>query len=105
MGWVYILIAGVLEVLFTTAIRYTEGFTRFWPTLLVLMLASFSFLCIARATQTIPLGTAYALWGALGAAGTVIIGILYFDEPVTFWRLFFLTTLIASVIGLKVVSD
>lgn len=105
MGWVYILVAGVLEVLFTTAIRYTEGFTRFWPTLLVLALASLSFLCIARATQTIPLGTAYALWGALGAAGTVVIGILYFNEPVTFWRLFFLTTLIASVIGLKVVSD
>ena len=105
MGWLYLSIAGVLEVAFTTAIRYTDGFTKFWPTMLVLALAAVSFACVAKSTATIPLGTAYAAWGGLGAAGTAIIGILYFGEPATFWRLVFLTLLIASIVGLKLVTD
>jgi quaternary ammonium compound-resistance protein SugE len=99
------MIAGVIEVCFTTAIRYTDGFTKLWPSMLVLALAAVSFYCIAKATATIPLGTAYAFWGGLGAVGTVIIGILYFEEPVTFWRMFFLSMLIISLAGLKFVTD
>lgn len=105
MGWIYILAAGVIEVCFTTAIRYTDGFTKLVPTLVVLSLASLSFFLIAQATRSVPLGTAYAAWGALGAAGTVVIGILWFNEPASFWRLFFLTTLIGSVVGLKIVTE
>jgi quaternary ammonium compound-resistance protein SugE len=105
LGWIYLLLAGVLEVAFTTAIRYTDGFTKLWPTVLVLSLAAFSFTCVAKSTATIPLGTAYAAWGGLGAAGTAIIGILYFEEPVTAWRMAFLTLLIASIAGLKLVAD
>ncbi len=105
MGWIYLLFAGILEVGFTTAIRYTDGFTRFWPTALVLALAAVSFTCVAKSTATIPLGTAYAVWGGLGAVGTVVIGILYFEEPVTFWRMFFLSLLIGSIAGLKLVAD
>jgi quaternary ammonium compound-resistance protein SugE len=105
LGWLYLSIAGVLEVAFTTAIRYTDGFTKLWPTVLVLALAAVSFTFVAKSTATIPLGTAYAAWGGLGAAGTAIIGILYFGEPATFWRLLFLTLLIASIAGLKLVTD
>ena len=105
MGWIYLLIAGGLEIAFTTAIRYTDGFTKFWPTLLVLLLAAISFTCVAKSTATIPLGTAYAVWGGLGAAGTAVIGILHFGEPVTLWRILFLTLLIASIVGLKLVTD
>jgi quaternary ammonium compound-resistance protein SugE len=105
LGWIYILLAGVLEVFFTTGIRYSEGFTKLVPTAFVLILAAGSFYLIAKATDTVPLGTAYAAWGALGSAGTAIIGILFFAEPVTFWRMLFLVTLIGSVVGLKLVSE
>lgn len=105
MGWIYLLIAGGLEIAFTTAIRYTDGFTKFWPTMLVLLLAAISFTCVAKSTATIPLGTAYAVWGGVGAAGTAMIGILHFGEPATLWRMLFLTLLIASIAGLKLVTD
>jgi quaternary ammonium compound-resistance protein SugE len=105
LGWIYLLIAGGLEIAFTTAIRYTDGFTKFWPTALVLLLAAISFTCVAKSTATIPLGTAYAVWGGLGAAGTAVIGILHFGEPVTLWRMLFLALLIASIAGLKLVTD
>ncbi|WP_072396339.1 multidrug efflux SMR transporter [Hyphomicrobium sp. CS1GBMeth3] len=105
MSWIYLMIAGVIEVAFTTAIRYTDGFTKLGPTLLVLALAGVSFFCVAKSTATIPLGTAYAVWGGLGAVGTVVTGILYFDEPVTVARLAFLALLIASLAGLKLVTD
>lgn len=105
MSWIYLLLAGGLEVAFTTAIRYTDGFTRLVPTLLVLALAGISFFFVAKSTATIPLGTAYAVWGGLGAVGTVAIGILHFGEPVTVWRMAFLTLLIASIAGLKLVTD
>lgn len=105
MGWIYLLLAGCIEVAFTTAIRYTDGFTKPWPTALVLALAGVSFYLVAKSTATIPLGTAYAAWGGLGAAGTAVIGILYFGEPITAWRLVFLTLLIVSIAGLKLVTD
>lgn len=105
MGWIYLFIAGVLEVGFTTAMRYTDGFTRIWPTALVIVLAFASFLFVAKSIATVPLGTAYAVWGALGALGTVAVGVLYFNEPMTFWRVVFLALLIFSVVGLKLVED
>lgn len=105
MGWIYLLLAGVTECIFTTSIRYSEGFTKLWPVVITLAMAAVSFYLVARATETIPLGTVYAAWGALGVAGTAIIGIAWFGEPVTFWRLFFLISLLASSIGLKLVSE
>lgn len=105
MSWVYLFIAGVVEVGFTTAIRYTDGFTKLVPSVLVLVLAAISFFFVAKSTETIPLGTAYAIWGGLGAVGTVAVGILYFDEPVEFWRMFFLVMLLAAIAGLKLVTD
>lgn len=105
MSWAYLMLAGCLEIAFTTAIRYTDGFTKLWPTALVLALAAISFACVAKSTETIPLGTAYAVWGGLGALGTAAIGILYFGEPATLQRIVFLALLIASIAGLKLVSD
>ncbi|WP_439543692.1 DMT family transporter [Hyphomicrobium sp.] len=101
MSWIYLLLAGVLEVAFTTAIRYTDGFTRPLPILLVLSLAALSFACVAKSTASIPLGTAYAVWGGLGVIGTASVGILFFNEPVAVARLVFLTLLVASIAGLK----
>ena len=105
MGWIYLLLAGIIEIMFTTAIRYTDGFTKIVPTAIVLGLAVISFYLVARSTETIPLGTAYAVWGAIGASGTAIIGIIAFNEPVEFLRLFFIGLIIVAVVGLKLVTE
>ncbi|MCC7252813.1 multidrug efflux SMR transporter [Hyphomicrobium sp.] len=105
MAWVFLMLAGAFEIAFTTAMRFTNGFTKIWPSLLVLLLAAISIYFVAKASELIPLGTAYAAWGGIGAIGTVAIGILYFDEPVTLWRMVFLSTLIISIAGLKLVTE
>ena len=104
MGWIYLTIAGLLEIAFTTFLRHTDGFTRMGPSVATVVTAAFSLYFVARAAESVPLGTAYATWGAIGAVGTVFLGIAFYDEPATFSRLFFLTILIASIVGLKVVD-
>ena len=104
MGWIYLLIAGLFEIAFTTFIKLSDSFTRLWPTVTFIILAIFSFITLSMSLKTIPLGTAYAVWTGIGAFGTALIGIFYFGESTDFWRVFFLFCLIASIIGLKVVS-
>lgn len=101
VAWLFLISAGALEIGFTTALRHSEGFTRLWPTLLFLGLSLLSFLCLERAIRVIPVGTAYAVWTGIGAAGTAIAGIVLFGEPREFWRLFFIFLLVISIIGLK----
>lgn len=98
------LTAGLFEIGFTTALRYTEGFTRLIPNIAFIVFAFLSFFFLEKAIKTIPLGTAYAVWTGIGAAGTAILGILAYNEPLSAARLFFITTLIGSIIGLKLVS-
>lgn len=105
MAWIYLLLAGVFEIAFTTTIRFTAGFTKLWPSLLVLVLAGISVYFVARSAETLPLGTAYAAWGGIGAIGTAAIGVFFFGEPVTLWRMVFLSLLIVSLAGLKFVTD
>jgi quaternary ammonium compound-resistance protein SugE len=104
MAWVLLLLAGLFEVGFTTALRYTDGFTRIGPTLVFFAFAAASFYLLTQASQVIPLGTAYAVWTGIGAAGTVAVGLFFFGEPVTTLRLLFLASLIGSIIGLKLVA-
>jgi quaternary ammonium compound-resistance protein SugE len=101
MAWAYLVLAGAFEVGFASTLKLTDGFTRLWPTLLFLACAIISFLLLAKAAQTLPIGTTYAVWTGIGAVGTVIIGILFYKEPATALRLFFIMTLIASILGLK----
>jgi quaternary ammonium compound-resistance protein SugE len=101
MAWTYLLLAGLFEVGFASTLKLTEGFTKLWPTLIFIFFAVTSFALLAKAAQTLPIGTAYAVWTGIGAAGTVIVGILLYKEPATALRLFFIATLIASIIGLK----
>ena len=107
MNWVLVIIAGLFEVAFAFCLgkaNETTGKEMYvWYTgFLIALLISMSLLI--KATQTLPIGTAYAVWTGIGAVGTVLVGILIFKEPATFLRLFFITTLIASIVGLKVVS-
>jgi quaternary ammonium compound-resistance protein SugE len=105
MAWIYLLIAGFFEVGFTTCLKLSENFSRGWWTTGFFICISLSFHFLNEAIQTIPIGTGYAVWTGIGAIGTVIIGIVFFKEPADFWRLFFLFMLIASILGLKLVSS
>ncbi|MDX2264986.1 MAG: multidrug efflux SMR transporter [Hyphomicrobiales bacterium] len=104
MAWLYLIAAGVAEIGFTTALRYAEGFTKLWPSLAFAFFVTLSFTLFDKAAQTIPMGTAYAVWCGIGVVGTVMLGVVAFGEPMNFWRLFFIAALVASITGLKVVS-
>lgn len=107
MNWLLLIIAGLFEVGFATCLgkaRETSGSATVWWMLGFFLCLSISMTLLYKATQTLPIGTAYAVWTGIGAFGTVLIGIFVFKEPVHFWRLFFLFTLISSIIGLKFVS-
>jgi len=104
MSWIFLGAAGLLEVLFTTVMRYTDGFTRVWPTLITLAIAGLSLYCVVRSTEGIPLGTAYAVWGGIGAAGTVLVGVALYGEPVSAARFALLLVLIGAIAGLKLVD-
>ena len=108
MNWIVLVIAGLFETAFAFCLgkaKETSGNEMYWWYFgfFIALLVSMSLL--VKATQTLPIGTAYAVWTGIGAVGTVLVGIFVFKEPATFLRLFFLTTLIASIIGLKVVSE
>jgi quaternary ammonium compound-resistance protein SugE len=107
MNWFLLIIAGLFEVGFASCLakaRESSGNSSTWWMLGFFVCLSISMFLLYKATQTLPIGTAYAVWTGIGAAGTVLMGILFFKEPADFWRLFFISTLIASIIGLKLVS-
>ncbi|MEJ7586839.1 MAG: multidrug efflux SMR transporter [Ferruginibacter sp.] len=107
MNWIILIIAGLFEVCFTTCLgkakTTTGNISALWTAGFFISL-SISMFLLYKASQTLPMGTAYAVWTGIGAAGTVIIGVLLFKEPADFWRLFFIVTLISSIAGLKFVS-
>lgn len=108
MNWIVLIIAGLFEVAFAFCLgkaKETTGTTAYMWYGGFLIALSVSMILLVKATQTLPIGTAYAVWTGIGAIGTVLLGILVFKEPAGFWRLFFITTLIASIIGLKAVSS
>lgn len=104
MSWIYLTIAGVLEIVWAIGLKYTDGFTRLVPSAitLVAMIASVWFLALAL--RTIPVGTGYAVWTGIGAVGTAILGIVLFAEPATGARLLCIGVIVAGVLGLKLVS-
>ena len=109
MNWIILIIAGLFEVGFATCLGKAKHATTDKETTLwyigFLVCLSISMFLLVKATRELPIGTAYAVWTGIGAIGTVLLGILIFKEPATFWRLFFISTLIASIVGLKVVSN
>jgi quaternary ammonium compound-resistance protein SugE len=105
MGWLLVIVAGVFEVGFTTAMKASENFSRPIPTVMFFLSAGLSFWLLTRAIQYLPLGTAYAVWTGIGAIGTVAVGILIYGEPAGPARMFFLGLLIFSILGLKFVSN
>lgn len=104
MSWIYLILAGGFECAFTTCLKLSDGLTKAGWTAAFLLLSVISFALLTLAVQRISLGTAYAVWTGIGAVGTAAIGIIWFKDSAAFWRLFFLCTLIGSIIGLKLVS-
>ncbi len=105
MNWIYLILAGIFEIGFTTALKLSHNFTNWKWSIAFLLFSFLSFSLLSRAMQVIPLGTAYAIWTGIGAVGTVIIGMVFFKEPADFWRVFFITLLLISIVGLKVSSN
>jgi quaternary ammonium compound-resistance protein SugE len=108
MNWVLLVIGGLFEIGFATCLgkaKESSGSTATIWLIGFLVCLSISMLLLYKASQTLPIGTAYAIWTGIGAVGTVLVGIFVFKEPADFWRIFFITTLISSIIGLKLVSS
>jgi quaternary ammonium compound-resistance protein SugE len=104
MAWAVLVAAGLLEIVWAIALKYTDGFTRLWPTLLALVAATVSFVMLSAALRSLPVGTAYAVWVGIGALGVAIAGILALGESASPARLGFLAVIVIGVIGLKVVE-
>ncbi|RMZ59934.1 QacE family quaternary ammonium compound efflux SMR transporter [Chryseobacterium nematophagum] len=107
MNWIILIIAGLFEVAFAAClgkVKETSGSEMYSWFIAFLVSLSISMVLLIKATQTLPIGTAYAVWTGIGAVGTAIVGIFFFKDPVNFWRIFFIITLIGSVVGLKFVS-
>ncbi|MEH7884612.1 quaternary ammonium compound efflux SMR transporter SugE [Bacillus sp. JJ1609] len=104
MAWVFLIIAGVFEVVWAIGLKYTEGFTKVFPTVITLLGMAISFYFLSMAVKTLPIGTAYAIWTGIGAAGAVILGIVLFGEPKSMLRLMFVAFILIGIIGLKATS-
>lgn len=104
MAWVLVLVAGLLEVAWSVGMKYTDGFTRLWPSLATGAGIVASMVLLAQAAKSLPIGTAYGVWVGIGAAGAAVAGMLILGEPATAGRIFFVTLLVVSVVGLKVTS-
>ncbi len=103
-AWTLLLLAGLFEVAFTTFLRFADGFRNLWPTLGFLASASLSFFFLERAARAIPIGLAYAVWVGIGAAGTILVGRLFFGEPLSPAQMVLVAVLIGAIIGLRLLT-
>ena len=102
--WGLLFVAGILEIGWAIGLKYTEGFTRIWPSIGTIAAMAVSMYLLALAARGLPIGTAYAVWTGIGAVGTAIIGMILFDEPRDWMRLLCIGLIVAGVLGLKLVS-
>jgi quaternary ammonium compound-resistance protein SugE len=101
LAWTLLFMAGALEVSWLIAMKYSDGFTRLWPTVLVFALGTLSFYLLSLCLKAIPVGTAYVVWTGIGAVGGAVVGMLLFDEPRHAWRLVSMALVVAGIVGLK----
>ena len=104
MAWVLLVVAGLLEVAWAIGLKYTEGFTRRWPTVGTVLAMVLSIVLLGIAMKSLPVGTAYSVWVGVGAVGTVVLGIVLFGEPANALRLVSIGLVIAGIVGLKLAT-
>lgn len=104
MGWIYLLLAGAAEIGWMVALKFSDGFSRLLPSIVAVVALALSFAFIAPALRTIPMGTAYAIWTGIGAAGIAIVGILFFDEPATLLRMTCIALVVVGIVGLMLTA-
>jgi quaternary ammonium compound-resistance protein SugE len=104
MAWTYLLGAGLLEIGWALGLKYTNGFTRLWPSVITVVCMAISFFLLSLSLKTIPLGTAYAIWTGIGAVGTAILGMILFAEPREVGRIVCIVMIVAGTLGLKLFS-
>jgi quaternary ammonium compound-resistance protein SugE len=104
MNWIYLTIAGLFEVGWAVGLKYSENFSKFWPTTVTVISLIMSFVLLNLSLRTIPLGIAYAAWTGIGIMGTVLFGTLCFGEPINFLKLVFFSLIISGIVGLKLLS-
>lgn len=104
MVWLIVVFAGVLEIVWAVGLRYTDGFTRLWPSVGTMLVMGVSFFLLSLAMRTLPTGTVYAVWVGIGAVGTAMVGVLFLGEPASFPRIASILLIILGIIGLKLSS-
>lgn len=102
MAWFYLILGGILEIVWMIAMKYSNGFKNLWPSVIVVVALAASMFVVSLSIKTIPMGTAYAIWTGIGAAGGAIAGILLFNESKDWLRLLSITLVIAGIVGLKI---
>jgi quaternary ammonium compound-resistance protein SugE len=104
MAWLYLFVAGLMEIGWAVGLKYTEGFTRLWPSVLTGAALVLSMVLLAAAVRTLPLGTAYAVWTGIGTVGAAVLGVVLFGEQVSAARLVCIGLIVAGLVGLKLTS-
>ncbi|QED49436.1 DMT family transporter [Cytobacillus dafuensis] len=105
MAWIYIIIAGLLEIVWVIGLKYSHGFTKLIPSIITILIILFSFYLLSKALHSIPLGTGYAIFTGIGTVGTVLVGILFWEESINPQKLFFVTLILFGIIGLKIIPE
>src|SRR5262249_32608855 len=104
MDWFYLLMAGALEIVWALGLKYSDGFTRPWPSVTTLAAMALSYVLLALSLRSVPFGTAYAIWAGLGAAGVIAVGILLFEDPADWTRMGCLALIVVGTIGLRLAT-
>lgn len=105
MAWLYLFVAGIFEIGWAIGMKYTNGFTKLVPTVITLVSMALSVYLLSLATKEIPIGTAYAVWTGIGIAGTSVLGIILFQEPIEVLKVVFISMILFAIIGLKVITN
>lgn len=105
MAWIYLLLAGLFEIVWAIGLKYTDGFSRLWPSAGTLAAMAVSIVLLAMAVKTLPIGTAYAIWTGIGAVGAVALGIVLFGDPATLPRLLCVALILVGIVGLKLTAS
>lgn len=103
-AWIVLVIAGILEFVWATGLKYSEGFTKLWPSVFTLITMGVSFYLLSLSMKVLPIGVAYTVWTGIGAVGAVVVGTLVFREPLSLMKLLFLGMIVSGILGLKFTS-